>query len=788
MKTQLNFRTAIALVVFVGFLAGGAHAATIISAQFGSTNRGVTLSPYSGVEPDAAAADSQFGSSNNWNLLLAPFASSQSLSYPGLQDSMGADAGVTLDISHINGGYNHSASLPDTYIYSIDSSQTFEFSGLAPDESFTLFLYVFNSGDERGAVFTIAGASFDSANGATSSEDPAQAVTGVLKGMTSSTGTITGTWSFGSQNTIDEIDWSGFQLAVDTPSSVPEPATLLLLIPALGLLFCLKAPVAHALVRAASRLVSTRSLKPASPRGLYHRAGFTVLAFIGLSAGGAHAATIISAQFGGSGQPITPYSGVEPDAAAADAQFGSSNIWNLLLAAFNVRASPSFMHLVDSTGADSGAALSISHIDGGFDGQAYLPDTYIYSSDPSQTFEISGLAPDQSFTLFLYGAQVGNDAAFTANGASVDTSTGPLSSEVTNVRTGLLTGTTTAAGTITGTWSFGSANGGDEVDWGGFQLAVGTPSSVPEPGTLLLLIPALGALLCIRRRMRSTLTLAALAFIGLSAGGARAATIISTQFGQPGATPYSGVEPDAAAADAQFGASNFWNLVLNNSVVRNFHADLRDSTGASTGAALNLSQVIGGNAGSFPDSYIFSNGSETFEFSGLAPDESFTLFLYVFTEPGDVRETVFTAAGASFDSANGAKSSEAPNFVVTGILTGTTSATGTITGTWSAGPNNNERELDWSGFQLAVDTPGSVPEPGTLFLLIPALGALMCWRRRKRSTVTLAALAFIGLSAGAARAATIVNAPSLLPHACRSHAAIGGSVRQPLDKSGTPFS
>jgi hypothetical protein len=87
----------------------------------------------------------------------------------------------------------------------------------------------------------VGSASFDTKNGNPSSEDPVSAVTGLLTGQTSSTGSITGTWAFDSANTGGEIDWSGFQLDVATTAAVPAPLIgrgLPVLLALAGLLFC----------------------------------------------------------------------------------------------------------------------------------------------------------------------------------------------------------------------------------------------------------------------------------------------------------------------------------------------------------------------------------------------------------------------------------------------------------------------------------------------------------------------------------------------------------------------
>jgi hypothetical protein len=94
---------------------------------------------------------------------------------------------------------------------------------------------------------------------------------------------------------------------------------------------------------------------------------------------------------------------------------------------------------------------------------------------------------------------------------------------------------------------------------------------------------------------------------------------------------------------------------------------------------------------------------------------------------------------ASFETKNGKPSSEDPVSGVTGLLTGQTSATGSITGTWAFDPANaNTFEIDWSGFQLDV-----VPAPliGRGLPVLLALGGLLfgaeLLERSKRRSLSL---------------------------------------------------
>src|SRR5262249_744895 len=105
--------------------------------------------------------------------------------------------------------------------------------------------------------------------------------------------------------------------------------------------------------------------------------------------------TIYSVQFeNGVGRPAVTFSGVKQDAAAADANFSHSNVWNHFAASGPGTFSSS---LVDSTGGSAGAQLSID-INGAFNAAASLPDTYFFSFLNS-SFTISGLERDSPFTL-----------------------------------------------------------------------------------------------------------------------------------------------------------------------------------------------------------------------------------------------------------------------------------------------------------------------------------------------------------------------------------------------------
>ena len=162
------------------------HADTIYSVQL-ENNQGsvVPAVNFSGVEPDAAKADSNFSQSNVWNHLGAGLTQPEAFS-SSLVDSTGANTGAQLSITHIDGAFNGLATFPDTYFYSFSNS-SFTINGLRPDSAFKLFLYAFNSdvagsADFREEVFTVGNSSFDSANGTASSLDSMNVTTGAITG------------------------------------------------------------------------------------------------------------------------------------------------------------------------------------------------------------------------------------------------------------------------------------------------------------------------------------------------------------------------------------------------------------------------------------------------------------------------------------------------------------------------------------------------------------------------------------------------------------------------------
>ncbi|MGH9621697.1 MAG: PEP-CTERM sorting domain-containing protein [Bryobacteraceae bacterium] len=258
-----------------------------------------------------------------------------------------------------------------------------------------------------------------------------------------------------------------------------------------------------------------------TPRWSHSVALLAAAAFFALGANSLYADLVISAQFldssNASGRTAVDYSGVEPDAATADPAFANSNQWNHLGVSFNTfpGGPVSFSNLLDSTGASTGVGLSFSDLSSSYDSGTALPDTYVYlyKSDSISTFTFSNLPANQNFVLFLYAYDTQStecatgsncrDEVFSVGTSSFDTANGtPSREDPQQAVVGYLTGTTSATGTIDGTWAFGPQNATMiESDWSGFQLDVHPAvSAVPEPSSLFLLMSGLGLLFFAARR------------------------------------------------------------------------------------------------------------------------------------------------------------------------------------------------------------------------------------------------------------------------------------------------
>ena len=227
----------------------------------------------------------------------------------------------------------------------------------------------------------------------------------------------------------------------------------------------------------------------------------------------AFADDLVSVAFSGQypsnwGLPQPPLiSGPEAAATAANPLFGAANVWNnleLTNQGFQELVNPSWLNLMDSTGANSGVGLSIT----GTVAQAVMyglipnPDPlrsqYVAFNDNAQpqypnmsdsiSFTFTGLDPGASYAMCVYGARTNYDRTFnmTIQGStlavpSYNTTDNPLPGPDCTYFSHMVA---SAAGTITGTGvGIGSdQNLANEADWSGFQLA-----RTPEPCSLVLL-------------------------------------------------------------------------------------------------------------------------------------------------------------------------------------------------------------------------------------------------------------------------------------------------------------
>ncbi len=196
----------------------------------------------------------------------------------------------------------------------------------------------------------------------------------------------------------------------------------------------------------------------------------------------------------------TAYSGVEPDAVAADSLFGSdgSNAWNHLAIGHSAVTNPSWSNLVDSAGNTTNVGISFTgtiggaYNDGSSAGSGALENEYFSIFNRTQVdYAISGLAPNTTVALYLYSPNFtkndnGTDTTnrgytLTANGNTIDV---PSGTGTGNNKLAFVT--TDALGDISGTWT--TATGSNEGDWSGFQIAYPPPlAAVPEPSNLTLL-------------------------------------------------------------------------------------------------------------------------------------------------------------------------------------------------------------------------------------------------------------------------------------------------------------
>lgn len=191
------------------------------------------------------------------------------------------------------------------------------------------------------------------------------------------------------------------------------------------------------------------------------------------------------------------YTGVESQAATANSEFGSSggNLWNhLSIHGYSDNTTnPSFSNLIDSAGHSTNVSFSITGaITSASDNpintngsNALQNDYFLVFSGHAVQYTIAGLSANTRIDFFNYAPNFTNRGNrgynLTANGTAISV---PNTS---NNNTAFTSITSTATGTITGTFS--SPTG--EADWSGFQLAYST-AAVPEPTTWAMIIFGFG--------------------------------------------------------------------------------------------------------------------------------------------------------------------------------------------------------------------------------------------------------------------------------------------------------
>ena len=230
MKTHLPFL--IAALASVTDL----RANTIVSVQFGGLTTAAPFIPFTGAEPDAVMANTDFETASQWNYVRRDARQGTAFSVP-LYTSTGVNTGIQFSTT-ADGGENLGGSVPTTDIFILNSQyapSVFTITGLAPSSNFTLFLYgqyYFNSESYTSTNIQVGDASFHSVTGNPSSQYPNFGRDGYITGITSSSGSIQGTWAQ-TQNGFTPQTWAGFQLDV---ASAPEPATYVSLGGAIALL------------------------------------------------------------------------------------------------------------------------------------------------------------------------------------------------------------------------------------------------------------------------------------------------------------------------------------------------------------------------------------------------------------------------------------------------------------------------------------------------------------------------------------------------------------------------
>lgn len=263
--------------------------------------------------------------------------------------------------------------------------------------------------------------------------------------------------------------------------------------------------------------------------------------------------------------------------------------------------------------------------------------------------------------------------------------------------------------------------------------------------------------------IRRTVLLIASFFLVTTWGSARATLIsVDIQANIPNRfIDMAGVEPSAAAADADFGAANVWNIAglttgFNTSVDTDpSWSGLVDNSGVPTTAAFSITGNVTGtgvvgttgpNALNV-DSLFFANPGRgtsdtlTWEISGLAPSSPFKLYLNQLDVATWVSPSQNRAMSGLIDTSGDGTPNEAYQMDFPGVLVaGTVAADGIIRGTSfrtnppPPGGPTFVTEPNWAGWQLSAEVAGIVPEPSSTTLLLSMLlgFAVTAWRRRLR--------------------------------------------------------
>jgi hypothetical protein len=241
----MNIKALRPLLVIPLALAGllGSARADLIRVQFepNASFEGRAPINFTGVESSAASADPVFGTdgSNTWNhlALLTGINFNYNPLFSNLVDSAGAATGVGISFTGTLYSANDtpvdnngSDALENEYFINYASTVGYTISGLAPNSRMALYLYSpnfqhYDSVDpvgqpSRAFTLTANGQSIFVPSGTGTGNNALAFVTANASGQ------ISGTWTTAG----NEGDWSGFQIATATVSSVPEPSSAVMML------------------------------------------------------------------------------------------------------------------------------------------------------------------------------------------------------------------------------------------------------------------------------------------------------------------------------------------------------------------------------------------------------------------------------------------------------------------------------------------------------------------------------------------------------------------------------